>query len=72
MEDNITSKLEFMKRSRFETIKDKFNEIAPSASSIIDKADNDDILKLSLTFNSPVKVIEAEIFNKEKFINLAF
>jgi hypothetical protein len=66
------TKMEFMRKSRFESIKDKFHEIAPAASEAIDKANNDDILRLSLTFNSPVKVLEAEVFNEEKFIELAF
>lgn len=66
------TKMEFMRKSRFETIKDKFHEIAPAASEAIDKANDNDILKLSLTFNSPVKVLEAEVFDEEKFIELAF
>lgn len=66
------TKMEFMRKSRFETIKDKFHEITPAASEAIDKANDNDILKLSLTFNSPVKVLEAEVFDEEKFIELAF
>jgi len=69
---NETFKMEFMRRSRFDSIKNQFNEISTNAKSIIDLAKPTDILKLSLTFNSPTKVIEAEIFDEEKFIELAF
>ncbi len=70
--DEVTPKMEFMRKSRFETLKDKFNEISTSAQGVIASAKPTDILKLSLTFNSPVKVIEAEVFDEEKFIELAF
>jgi hypothetical protein len=69
---NETFKMEFMRKSRFESMRDKFNEISPEADKVIKLANPSDILKLSLTFNSPTKVIDAEVFDEEKFIELAF
>lgn len=68
----IESEVEFMRRSRFDRIKDKFSEVSPEARKVIDKAKSDDILALTITFNSPIKVIEAELFDDKKFIDLAF
>jgi hypothetical protein len=70
--ENSTSRTEFMRKSRFESLRSKFRDINTEANSIINSANNDDILKLSLTFNSPVRVVEAEVFDESKFIELAF
>lgn len=69
---NETFKMEFMRRSRFDSIKNQFNEISVDAKKVIDLAKPTDILKLSLTFVGLLKVTEAEIFDEEKFIELAF
>lgn len=73
MEENcVLPKLEFMRKQRFEELRSKFKEISPDAEEVISKAQPNDILKLSLTFNSPVKVVTAEVFDENKFIELAF
>jgi hypothetical protein len=71
-EENINEKTEFMRRSRFETIRNKFQEISPTANEVIASARQEDILRLSMTFNSPVKVLDAEVFDEKKFLELAF
>ena len=63
--------MEFMRKCRFEKIKDRFLEISEEAKEVIDSAGSKEILALSLTFSSP-KVIKAEIFDEQKFIDLAF
>lgn len=70
--DELTTEIEFMRKSRFEKIKSKFSDISLNAEQTIAEAKDDDILSLSLTFSSPIKVINAEIFNDKKFIDLAF
>jgi hypothetical protein len=71
-EENVETKMEFMRKSRFDSIRKKFDNISPEAEEIIKVAQPNDILKLSLTFNSPIKVVEAEIFDEKKFAELAF
>ena len=71
--ENEFDSLEFMRKNRFEKIKDQFKEISLEAQEIINNAEAQDILSLTLTFNSPnLKVIKAEIFDEKKFIDLAF
>jgi len=72
MEENITTSLEFMRKERFERIKNKFDRVSSEANEIISKANDNDILRLALTFNSPIEVVEAEIFDEDKFVDLAF
>ncbi len=71
-EDEIESEIEFMRKLRFDKIRDKFSDVSPKADEVIKNANPDDILALTLTFNSPIKVIKAEIFDDKKFIDLAF
>ncbi|HDY72859.1 MAG TPA: hypothetical protein ENH90_01750 [bacterium] len=71
-EDEQQTKMEFMRKSRFDKIRHKFNNVSEDAQKVIDVAKSNEILRLALTFNSPVKVVEAEIFNEEKFVELAF
>lgn len=68
----VDSEMEFMRKSRFEKIRDKFSDVTPESDEVIKNAKSDDILALTLTFNSPIKVIKAEIFDDRKFIDLAF
>lgn len=72
MDEELTTEIEFMRKSRFDKIKSKFSEISEEAKSIIMEANDNDILSLSLSFNSPIKVMKAEIFDDKKFIDLAF
>jgi hypothetical protein len=66
-----TKEIEFMTKSRFETIRSKFSDISPEAAAVIDKAQPDEVLLLDLTFNSPVKVVNAEVCSEERFLELA-
>lgn len=66
------SKIDFMRKSRFEKIKSLFNGVSTEAQKIIDGAQSNDILRLCLSVNSPIAVVEAEIFTEEKFAQLAF
>ena len=65
--------IEFMKKSRFDGLKTRFKSVSPKAQTIIDAARPDDVLSLTLEFNSPtLTVVEAEVFDDKKFIELAF
>lgn len=64
--------VEFMRKRRFDSLRGKFSEVSSSAAETIKHASDDDIIKLTLTINSPIKVVEAEVFNEDKFIELAF
>jgi len=66
------SQIEFMRKNRFEKIKSKFSSVSEDANEVIAKAKPTDILALTLTFNSPVKIIKAELFDEKKFVDLAF
>lgn len=65
------TKLEFMRKSRFESLKYNFEYISPEASKIIEKAEKNDILSFTITFSNP-KILKAEIFDEKKFIELVF
>ena len=68
----IVTEFEFMRKSRFKNMEKKFSEVTPEALKIIDAAKDTDILSLTLSFNSPVKVLNAEIVNDDKFIEFVF
>lgn len=73
MEDTCSfEEVEFMRKKRFESIKSKFSEISEDAITVINEADDNDVIKLTLTINSPMKITEAEIYTEDKFIELAF
>lgn len=72
MPQETETKLEFMRKARFESIRSKFSNITDEARENIEKAKDNDILKLDLTFNSPVSVQKAEVVTKEQFLDLAF
>ncbi|MBN2330279.1 MAG: hypothetical protein JXC85_00530 [Candidatus Aenigmarchaeota archaeon] len=63
--------VEFMRKHRFEKIRDKIESIAPEAEAIINSAKSEEILELTMTFTNP-KVINADIIDERKFIELAF
>ncbi len=65
--------MDFMRKSRFKTIANQFKEISPEAQKIIDSAKDSDILKITMSFNTPtLKVDVVEIFDEDKFVQLAF
>lgn len=66
--------IDFMRKSRFLKIKDKFDSISKIAQEVIDSAGDTDIIYLSLVINSVgcVTVIKANICTEDMFIQLAF
>lgn len=72
-EEEKVDLIDFMKLSRFNTIRNKLNAIDPKAEAIISKAHDDDVLMLSFKFNTPfLSVVAAEVFTKEKFVEFVF
>lgn len=68
----MDTKIDFMRKSRFDTIKDKFTNIDETAQTIISEAKNEDILELRLTFTNPISITSARIMTEKDFIELAF
>ena len=64
---NETSAIKLVKKSAFR--EDAFDSVDPKAKAVISAAGADQILTLTITRtrNSPLKVAEARIFDKEVF-----
>ena len=64
-ETNETSAIKLVKKSAFR--EDAFDSVDSKAKAVISAAGADQILALTITRNSPLKVAEARIFDKEVF-----
>ncbi len=62
------SSIKLVKKSTFRT--EAFSNIESGARAVIDSAKDGDILALTLTVNSPLKIIQARIFNRDSFDDL--
>ena len=66
--------LTFMRKNRYLKIKDKITDFDDTASAVIENAKEDDILKLSFAYYGVgrVRITRAEVFDRQKWIDLAF
>lgn len=71
-QDQDATDLEYMRKSRFDKIRDKFSDVEPAADAIIKEAKPEDILALTLSFNTPVKVVKAEVWDEKRFAEELF
>lgn len=60
--------IKLVKKSAFS--QDSFGEVADEAAKVIRGAKDDDILALTITFNSPLKVVKAVVFDRSSFNDL--
>jgi len=65
MTENGMSAIKLVKKSAFR--EDAFESVSPKAKAVIMAATDDQILALTITRNSPLKVADAKIFNKSVF-----
>ena len=67
------TELEFMRKSRFVKIQDRFSKVADNIQEKVDAANNDDIFMLILDWNFfGLKVTGIKIVTEEDFINIIF
>lgn len=64
METNFKKTI-LVRKDKFD--KANFNEIAPKAETEIARAKSDELLALYITVNSPLKVVDAKIYNRDVF-----
>lgn len=65
--------IDFMRKSRFERVKGGLGAISPKAQKVIDDARDEDVLMLTMKFNSPtLSIVDAEVCDADRFIEMAF
>ncbi|MBS3096560.1 hypothetical protein J4480_03915 [Candidatus Woesearchaeota archaeon] len=64
--------VELMRKSRFDSIRDKFDSVDAEADKKIINATPLDILAVTITLDNPVNVIDADIITPEEFLKEAF
>lgn len=64
--------VELMRKSKFDSMKKKFDYVDSSVDAVLANAKNDDILALTITVDNPVHVISAEITTTDHFLKEAF
>jgi hypothetical protein len=62
---NGASAIKLVRKSAFRA--DQFDSVSPEAKKIIDSAKPEQILALTITRNSPLKVAAAKVFDRDVF-----
>jgi hypothetical protein len=66
----LTKKMEFVRKSQLDTSQVTIEN--PETRRIIEEAKPEDILGLTITINSPVKIVDAQVVNDDSFAELFF